>query len=989
MHRLGRSGARGVARPLLSIVPALAIVADVGVPWVASAGAVAGHAVVATVGDPSRVTLPASLHPRARPELDLGRMDPGVRLSGMSLLLRMSAQQKTLEERELSALQDPVSPRYRQWFTPERYAAEFGASASDVARTEAWLASQGLSVEGSSRTATRVGFSGTIAQIEHAFHTEMHRYRVHGERHFAMSGAPSVPSDLANLVLGLHALHDFRVRPSQRAQPQYALPVTEADGAAGTYPSLSPADFAKIYDLESLYAAHITGAGQSIAVAEQSDFNDADIAAFRTTFGLPSNPAVHVLVPNSGPAVGNDTLDEGELNIEWTGAVAPDATILSVFTGDTPNNDALDALMYAIEQRTAPVLSSSFGSCEGWFTPADVVFLGEYADMATLEGMTVLVAAGDTGAAGCDGQSATVAQYGKAVIFPASLPSFVAVGGTQFQLTANNRPTYLDNELNALSYIPESAWNETLGDIDAGYGGLGAGGGGASRLVTKPFWQVPYTPNDGQRDLPDVALSASADILPYAVSMSWTAADGDAATPQPQMLTAYGGTSVAAPAFAGILALVNQAVAEADAGAPLGLGNVNPILYALANNPASTRAMHDITTGDNLVPCAPGSPDCPSSAPYQFGFASGLGYDESTGLGSIDVANLVAAWRALTPTSTALRVTASGLAEGSQLQLTATVSSSAATNPVTGSVAFYFMSPGGASGAPSGDAGSGVSGLLGASAVTATTSNGVQGATASLTASAPGGLNGAGTRIFAFYGGDAHYLASSSTPSSVSGASTLAICPMAVTLAVGQGGVTFTTTGGHPPIRWNLYDDNTCTKESAKIVCSNIDGGAFTVGPKVGTVNVAATDQDESFVTAEVTVVADSADGGLPPIPDGSCQPVGEVDGSYLDAMPDVAAAGAIVDADVDATVGQLQDGSAGVEQASTSKSGCACSTAGGDGRCATGGWSGSALLALAVARGHLSRHRRRRLRRLHRRSGWPSSRRSHIGSSSARTRGR
>ncbi len=196
----------------------------------------------------------------------------------------------------------------------------------------------------------------------------------------------------------------------------------------------------------------------------------------------------------------------------------------------------------------------------------------------------MVVAAGDTGAAGCDSQSALMAQYGQSVVFPAAVPSFVAVGGTQLQLTASNQSTYLDAQLAALSYIPESAWNETLEDIDGGYGGLGAGGGGPSRLFAKPSWQVPYTPNDGFRDVPDVALSASADVLPYAVSMSWTAADGDAQAPQPQALTAYGGTSVATPAFAGILALINQAVAEANPGVPVGLGNANPILYALANN---------------------------------------------------------------------------------------------------------------------------------------------------------------------------------------------------------------------------------------------------------------------------------------------------------------------------------------------------------------------------------------------------------------------
>jgi subtilase family serine protease len=391
MHREGGSGAINIARRLISLAPALAIAADVWVQSPASAAPAAQPRPATSAAISQTVTLSGSLHPKARPELDVGRMDPGVHLSGMSLLFRMSRVQRAMQERELAEVQDPGSPRYHQWLTPEQYAAEFGATGSDVARAAAWLTSQGLTVDGPSRTATRLGFSGTIAQIEQAFHTQMHRYRVAGEVHFAMSRAPSVPADLADSVLGLHGLHDFRAQaPSQRAQPQYALPITGPDGGPGIYTALSPADFAKIYDLDSLYAAHITGAGQSIAVAERSDFNDADIAAFRTTFGLPVNQPVRILVPNSGSSVANESLEEAELDLEWAGAVAPEATIQSVFIGNAPNSNTFDSLFYAIEQRIAPVLSTSYGSCERWFTPADASFIEEYGATASLEGMTVL-----------------------------------------------------------------------------------------------------------------------------------------------------------------------------------------------------------------------------------------------------------------------------------------------------------------------------------------------------------------------------------------------------------------------------------------------------------------------------------------------------------------------------------------------------------------------------------------------------------------------
>ena len=840
MDRHGGSGAFRIARRLIWLVPAVAIAADAGL----ESGAAAESKVqrVTTTLAPPMARLPGSLQPKARPELDIGRMAPSVRLSGMSMLFRMTPAQRAFLKRELAAVQDPASPRYHQWLTPEQYAGEFGATTGEVTKATDWLTSQGLVVDGPSRTATRLAFSGTVAQVERAFRTEIHRYAVDGEAHFAMDRAPSVPADLAELVLGLHGLHDFRAKASSHsAMAQYALPITEPDGGAGTYLSLSPADFAKIYDVDALYAAHITGAGQSIAVAEQSDFNDADIAAFRKTFGLSDNPPVRVLVPNTGSAAANGNLFEAELDLEWSGAVAPDATIQCVFTGDAPNHDASDALTYAIEQRIAPVISTSFGRCESWFTEADATFAEAYGDLASLEGITVLADAGDTGAAACDSQSALSAQYGEAVLLPASLPSFVAVGGSQLDLNQTNQSTYFDSRLYAVSYIPESAWNETLGDIDAGYGGLGAGGGGASRLFAKPYWQVPFTIQDGARDVPDLALSASADLLPYAVSTSWTAADGDAEAPQDQALTAVGGTSLAAPSLAGVFALVNQAVSATNPGLPVGLGNVNPLLYALANSASSKSAFHDITDGNNVVPCEPGSSDCPASPPYQFGFTAGQGYDQTTGLGSIDAANLVAAWVALAPTSTSLGVAASGTVEGSPLQLTASITTKTTTTAMTGSVLFYFVS--------SGSTGIGSSGTLGTARILPGTSTST--ATASLTVGAPGGLDGSRVQIGAFYGGDTHYLASWSPMSSLSFASSLVICPTAVALSAGQTGFAFTTAGGTPPIQWSLHLDTTCTMKGTHIACSTIDGGAFTAGPTAGHVTAVAIDKDESYATAE------------------------------------------------------------------------------------------------------------------------------------------
>jgi MYXO-CTERM domain-containing protein len=867
------------------------------------------------------VPLAGSLHPLARPEADVGRMDPGVRLSGLSLLFRASPTQKAAIARTLTTLQDPASPLYHHWLTPEDYAARFGASPPDVARATAWLQSQGLSVDGPSRMSTRLTFSGSVGQLEHAFATEMHHYAGDdGKTHFAMSRAPSVPADLGDLVLGLHGAHDYRVEAPPH--PLYALPGAALDGGIG--PAIAPADFAQIYDVASLYAAGINGAGQHIAIAGQTDFNDADIAAFRTQFALPASTPTRVVVPYSGsPFVSAGDLTESELDLEWSGAVAPGATIDFVFTGDNPNYSVFDAMIYAIEQRTAPILSVSYGQCETQLAPADAAFEEALGDAAAMIGMTVLAATGDTGAAGCDSQRSTAARHGLEVGLPASIPTVVAVGGTQLDVTPANQATYLDGQDNALGYIPESGWNETQIDIEAGFGGLGASTGGASVIFPKPYWQTPYTPKDSARDLPDVSLSASAVAMPYAVSYSWTAADGDAQAPMPQTLEPVGGTSAATPSFAGILALVNQALATKNPNAQVGLGNANPILYALANNTASAGAFHDITTGDNIVPCMQGTPSCPTTAPYQFGYTCAPGYDQVTGLGTIDAAKLVAAWQELTPTSTTLVVNESGTTEGSPLQLTATIASTATSTPLTGEVTFYYETF-------DGDGGIDLGGALGSSTIMATTS-GMEGATATLSAKAPAGYTGQ-AKIAAFYGGDLHYLASWSTLSLVQATSTLKICPTAVTLLPGQTGFTFTTSGGSAPVSWQVLDDSTCQRINRVETCSSIDGGVFTAGPTTGTATVAALDVNEAYVTATVTV-AGSADAGTP-LPVVSCS--GD--------------AGVVTDASSDATVTDASDDAASESPGGSSSKGCGCETAGAE-QAAGATWLGLGLVGLGVAR--------------------------------------
>lgn len=902
------------------------------------------------------VRLAGSLHPFAQPSADAGRADPGKRLTSVSLLFRTTPVQKAAIAALQIALQDPMSGAYHQWLTPERYAAQFGASAADIARATAWLQSQGLDVVGPSRLGTRLEFNGTVAQIERAFATEIHLYDVDGVRHFANSIAPSIPADLAGFVMGVHNLHDFKPKPPPH--PQYSLPFPGLDGGLTNIPAMGQPDFATIYGLKSLYQSGITGAGQHLAIAGQTDFNDADIQNFRSTFGLDTTniPARH-LVPNSGNAfVSPNDITESELDLEVSGGVAEAATVDFVFTGDNSAGGVFDAMTYAVEQHIAPIVSVSYGYGETSLDPADAVFNESLGDAASVMGISILAAAGDTGAADADSQRSKAARHGKVVDWPGSIPTFVSVGGTQFQLDEMNPSPPLDSNYDALGYIAESGWNETAFDEDAGVGGLGAGGGGVSKIFAKPYWQIPYTPNDNFRDVPDVALSASAEIYPYVVSYSWTAADGDAQAPQPEALTAIGGTSAAAPSFAGMLALVNQSLVSANPGLQPGLGNPNPILYAMANNAATKAAFNDVTTGDNIVPCLPGTPDCPSSPPYQFGYSCGPGYDQVTGNGSINAAAFVQAWTTLAPTSTALQVMESGTTEGSPITLQATVSSMATSNALTGDVTFYFFTY---------DAmgNTDLSGVLGSVAVTPSTS-GKEGGTAMLTAKAPAGLLQAdaglegGAKIGAVYGGDLHYLPSWSTLSQVQGTSDLSICPQTVTLQPTQSGFQFRATGGTGVIQWGVINDSTCARETAKgpdggpthvEVCSTItDAGVFTAGPAQGTAQVVAFDTNYAYSSATVTV-AGSADGGAP-LP-AACPPPDAGSGSPADSGPPVDEA-SVPMADAGLEAGGNGDSPGG-------SSGCGCVTAGGD-TSAMGALAGAVLgLAALVRRRRVARDAR------------------------------
>ena len=542
-------------------------------------------------------------------------------------------------------------------------------------KIEAWLQSTGLRVVSEARARNWIAFSGSAEQIGRAFRTEIHRYVIDGETHFANATDPSIPTGLVGMLSGIRGLDDFRPKAPNRGRKPIGSSSLQPDytNLVGTH-YLAPDDIATIYNLNPLYAAGIDGTGQKIAVVGQTDINLSDIAAFRSIFNLSNNtPQQHLYGPD--PGMRSADIGEAELDLEWSGAVARNATIVYVYS-----TDVFTSVQHAIDDNLAPVITMSYGGCELDYQAGDFDSQRQLAQQANVQGITWLASSGDAGAADCDWDPApSAATHGYAVNFPASIPEVVAVGGTEFNEGAGSYWNYWNgnNQGSAVSYIPEKAWNDSYTR-----GTLAASGGGKSIYYPTPWWQTGQGfPNDGKRDLPDVSLAASADHDGYITcipnmncpGLTWKLLGPGLG------FGVNGGTSASTPVFAGILVLLNHYLVSH--GGQAGLANANPTLYWLAQN--SPSSFHDITTGDNIVPCVIGSTsDCTNGF---LGFNAVPGYDRATGLGSVDGYNFVTTWGPLpvpritsisptTPTANSQNqtVTVNGIGFQAGLRVTAT-----------------------------------------------------------------------------------------------------------------------------------------------------------------------------------------------------------------------------------------------------------------------------------------------------------------------------
>jgi len=623
------------------------------------------------IDDEQTSTLHGNRHPLAVAQYDAGAVSPDFPMEHMLLTLLPDAAQQDALNQLLDAQHDPRSLYYHHWLTPEQYGGRFGGSESDVAKISVWLQMHGMEIEEVTAGRRVIVFSGTAAQVASAFHTQIHAYKVGDELHHANATDPKIPAALAQVVGGVLSLHDFRSKP---AHGPTRKPVSDYTSGGGHY--LAPADFAVIYDLAPLYLASITGSGESVAIVARSNIYLSDVRQFRSFFGLPANDP-QIIVNGADPGIWNSGEEtEADLDVEWSGAIAKSATIQFVVSKSTNSSDGVDlSAQYIVNHNLAPVMSTSFGLCEAALGSSGNSFLNSLWQQAASQGITVLVSSGDNGAAGCDSASSAKATHGLGVNGLCSTPYSVCVGGTEFNDTSNaslywSSSNASGTQASAFSYIPEVVWNESGS-------ALWAGGGGASAIYPKPSWQTGAgVPADGKRDVPDVALSAAGHdgYLIY----------------QNGAFYIVGGTSGASPSFAGIVALAVQHAAARQ-------GNANTVFYALANKQRAGGAtvFHDITTGNNSVP-------------GQTGFSATPGYDQATGLGSVDASVLVNHWADATAVP-AFQLTASATSvaviPGSNSSITMTVVVSGGFNAA---IAFSV------SGLPSGLSGSFTSATLSA-----------------------------------------------------------------------------------------------------------------------------------------------------------------------------------------------------------------------------------------------------------------------------------
>ncbi len=679
--------------------------------------------------DASRtVTLGGNTRREANAVNDRGRVADDSIFQHLQLVLSRSPQQEAALKQYLRDVHNQGSPSFHKWLTASQVGERFGLAEPELRAVTQWLQSSGLTVNTVSPSSTFIDFSGNARAIRRAFHTEIHHLNVRGKAHLANMSDPQIPVALAGIVKGVSSLNNFRPRP-QHTAIRAANAVPAYTSSNGSFMLVAPADLATIYNFNPLFQSGTSGQGQTVLVIEDTNlYTVADWLAFRRRFGLTKRfpeatlSQIHPALGTGGacadPGANGDDV-EAAVDVEWASAAAPSANIVLASCDNTDFNFggfvALENLLTGGDA-PPPIISISYGDAETDLGSAGNAYINDLYQLAALEGVSLYVSAGDSGADGNNSdRQADLATNGLNASGFSSTPYNVSVGGTDYEDTYLGQTGTYWNSANtaaggsAKSYVPEIPWNDSCGSellssffsgspVTYGESGfcnssfaannglltIGAGSGGPSSCAfgdsdpatpgavsgtcagqPKPDWQAVFgNPGDGVRDQPDVALFAANGVWGHGYLFCYSDPAFNGA-PCNQSLFIAGGTSFGAPILASVQSLVNQKTGT-------NWGNPNPVLYSLGNTQyggsgstscdsslgngiSSSCIFNDVTQGDMTVYCQAGTANCfapsgqygvlsTSTTAYQPAFKAASGWDFATGLGTVNVTNLVNAW---------------------------------------------------------------------------------------------------------------------------------------------------------------------------------------------------------------------------------------------------------------------------------------------------------------------------------------------------------
>lgn len=702
-----------------------------------SAGAQAVPRVTTDVKDSAIVTLKGNTLPVATSLNDRGRLPDDTPTGRMLLVLKHSDDQQAALDRLVSAQWTAGSPQFHKWITPVQYAAQFGVADADLQTVTSYLSDHGFNVAQVYPNKMAIEFSGTAGQLRSTFKTELHTFAVNGQTFTANDRDPQIPTALSSVITGFASLNNYHPASSLSAASSNGTAQLKHTTAHPNYTNqtlgtldVSPGDIAKIYNIPTT----ATGAGVSIGVVNSTNVNIAYLNNYQKTFDLTvKSPTVVVDGDDPGETFyAFDALTQ----LELLSAVAPSANLYLYTSADVNSVNGVNfAFIRAVSDNKVQVLVLDTENCEANLGTDGNEFIGYLAEQASAQGMTVIAGSGNGGSNSCQAQygfgnnngAPAAVSTGLSVNGYASTPFVTAVGATDFYYPV----TYPDpaealvywNATNSgtagytsvKGYIPEQPFNLSDGDTNY-YGSAGvalATGGGISTLglgttgYGLPSWQIPavtgsYDPAVASatgRVVPDVAMFGGDGSNASTYMLCLQAGDCVNSTPTAITYESLAGTNTSSATFAGVAALVVQAH-----GAQ---GNINPVLYSLYQSTSGNSIFHAPAAGTNTVACVAGSPNC-GSAGYLVESPSGplayrattIGYNAATGLGSVNVANLISYWTtpAKTTTTTTLSLTAAGtptpvttFVHGTTLQTNVTVSGGKGTP--TGDVAIISNSP--------------------------------------------------------------------------------------------------------------------------------------------------------------------------------------------------------------------------------------------------------------------------------------------------------